>query len=85
MNERANPRTRIGIVRSNKMDKTAVVEIVRFVRHPLYKKYIRRRVRYQAHDANNTCGIGDEVRIIETRPMSRNKRWRVVATLRSAQ
>jgi small subunit ribosomal protein S17 len=85
MNERANPRARIGIVRSNKMDKTAVVEVVRYVRHPLYKKYIRRRVRYLAHDAENNCGIGDEVKIIETRPMSRKKRWRVVATLRSVQ
>jgi len=85
MNERRNPRTRIGIVRSNKMDKTAVVEVTRYVRHPLYKKYIRRRVRYLAHDGDNTCGVGDEVRIIETRPMSRNKRWRVVETLRSVE
>jgi len=85
MNERANPRTRVGIVRSNKMDKTAVVEVVRYVRHPLYKKYIRRRVKYLAHDAGNTCGIGDEVKIIETRPMSRRKRWRVIETLRAVQ
>jgi small subunit ribosomal protein S17 len=85
MNERANPRTRVGIVRSNKMDKTAVVEVVRYVRHPLYKKYIRRLVKYLAHDAENSCGIGDEVRIIETRPMSRRKRWRVLETLRAVQ
>ena len=85
MNERANPRTRVGIVRSNKMDKTAVVEVVRYVRHPLYKKYIRRREKYLAHDAENTCGIGDEVKIIETRPMSRRKRWRVLETLRAVQ
>ena len=84
MNERANPRP--GRDRTQqKMDKTAVVEVVRYVRHPLYKKYIRRRVKYLAHDAENSCGIGDEVRIIETRPMSRRKRWRVLETLRAVQ
>jgi small subunit ribosomal protein S17 len=67
------------------MDKTAVVEVVRYVRHPLYKKYIRRRVRYLAHDRDNVCGIGDEVRIMEARPISRRKRWRVIETLRTAR
>ena len=85
MEQRPNPRTRIGIVRSNKMDKTAVVEVVRYVRHPLYKKYIRRRVRYLAHDRDNACSIGDEVRIMEARPISRRKRWRVIETLRAAR
>ena len=84
MDQRANPRTRIGIVRSNKMDKTAVVEVVRYVRHPLYKKYIRRRVRYLAHDRDNSTTIGDEVRIMEARPISRRKRWRIIETLRSS-
>jgi small subunit ribosomal protein S17 len=80
-----SPRTRIGIVRSNKMDKTAVVEVVRYVRHPLYKKYVRRRVRYMAHDGDNSCNIGDEVKIVESRPMSRRKRWRVLETVRSVR
>ena len=85
MNERPTVRTRIGIVRSNKMDKTAVVEVVRYVRHPLYKKYVRRRVRYMAHDGDNSCSIGDEVKIVESRPMSRRKRWRVLETVRSVR
>jgi len=67
------------------MDKTAVVEVVRYVRHPLYKKYVRRRVRYMAHDGDNSCSIGDEVKIVESRPMSRRKRWRVLETVRSVR
>lgn len=70
-------KTRIGRVVSNKMDKTAVVSVETSRHHPLYKKTIKRTVKYKAHDENNMCGIGDIVRIIETRPLSREKRWRV--------
>ena len=71
-------KTRIGRVVSNKPDKTAVVAIKTLRRHPLYKKTIKRAVKYKAHDENNECGLGDIVRIVETRPLSRHKRWRVV-------
>ena len=70
-------KTRIGHVVSNKMDKTVVVAVETRRRHPLYKKTIKGTVKYKAHDENNKCGIGDIVRIIETRPLSRQKRWRV--------
>lgn len=70
-------KTRIGRVVSNKMDKTVVVSVETFKRHPLYRKTIRRAIKYKAHDEKNECGIGDIVRIIETRPLSREKRWRV--------
>ena len=70
-------KTRIGRVVSNKMDKTVVVSVEKFKRHPLYRKTIRRAIKYKAHDEKNECGIGDTVRIIETRPLSREKRWRV--------
>ena len=71
-------KTRIGHVVSNKMDKTAVVAIKTARHNPLYKKTIKRTVKYKAHDENNECGLGDVVRIEETRPLSRYKRWRVV-------
>jgi small subunit ribosomal protein S17 len=70
-------KTRIGCVVSNKMDKTVVVTIETSRHHPLYKKTIKRTVKYKAHDENNKCGLGDIVRIVETRPLSRHKRWRV--------
>ena len=70
-------KTRVGRVVSNKMDKTVVVAVETFKRHPLYRKAIRRAVKYKAHDEKNECGEGDIVRIIETRPLSREKRWRV--------
>jgi small subunit ribosomal protein S17 len=70
-------KTRVGRVVSNRMDKTVVVEVETPKRHPLYKKTIRRRVKFKAHDENNQCGLGDVVRIIETRPLSKQKRWRV--------
>ena len=70
-------KTRVGRVVSNRMDKTVVVEVETPKRHPLYKKTLRRRVRFKAHDENNQCGLGDLVRIIETRPLSKHKRWRV--------
>jgi len=70
-------KTRIGRVVSNKMDKTMVVVVEAPKRHPLYKKVIKRTVRYKVHDEKNECRIGDLVRIVETRPLSREKRWRV--------
>ena len=70
-------KTRIGRVLSNKMDKTVVVSIETTKHHPLYKKTIKKAVKYKAHDAKNECGEGDIVRIIETRPLSKEKRWRV--------
>ncbi len=70
-------KTRIGYVVSDKMDKTVVVAVETTKRHPLYKKTFKRVVKYKAHDATNECKLGDKVRIIETRPLSREKRWRV--------
>ncbi|HEX78787.1 MAG TPA: 30S ribosomal protein S17 [Dehalococcoidia bacterium] len=70
-------KTRIGSVVSTKMDKTAVVAVETLKRHPLYRKTFKKVVRYKAHDAENQCQLGDKVRIIETRPLSRQKRWRV--------
>jgi|UniRef100_A0A7V3RGE8 small subunit ribosomal protein S17 len=69
---------KIGLVISDKMQKTVVVEFERFVKHPLYKKYIRKRTRVYAHDENNDCKVGDKVLIEETRPLSKLKRWRVL-------
>ena len=73
---------REGVVVSDKMDKTVVVEVARLVRHGKYHKYLRQRVRYKAHDQQNRYRVGDRVRIIETRPLSRDKRWAVLALLR---
>lgn len=75
--ERGNRKTRVGIVVSDKMDKTVVVNVDQLVMHPVYKKYIKRRVKYKAHDEQNSCAVGDKVLIVETRPLSRDKRWRV--------
>ncbi|PLX96007.1 MAG: 30S ribosomal protein S17 [Desulfuromonas sp.] len=75
--ERGNRKTRIGIVVSDKMDKTVVVKVDQLVKHPVYKKYIKRRITYKAHDEQNACATGDKVLIVETRPLSRDKRWRV--------
>jgi small subunit ribosomal protein S17 len=75
---------RTGVVISDKMDKTVVVEVTRTVIHPVYKKYVHRRKRFMAHDEDNQCHIGDEVMIVESRPLSRNKRWRVRRILREA-
>ncbi len=74
-------KTRLGLVVSNKMDKTAVVTVETLRRHPLYKKTIKRAVRYKVHDENNECQLGDKVKIIECRPLSRHKRWRVMEIL----
>lgn len=79
--ERGRPKTRIGIVTSDKMQKTVVVRVDHRVKHPKYGKYVTLHVKYKAHDENNTNAIGDKVMIVETRPMSKDKRWRVVETL----
>ena len=83
--ERNLRKTRVGIVSSNKMEKTVVVAIEDNVIHPLYKKIIKRTVKFKAHDENNACGIGDKVEIMETRPMSKDKRWRVVEIIEKAK
>ena len=75
--ERGNRQTRVGVVVSDKMDKTVVVRVDTLVKHSVYKKFIRRKVSCKAHDEANSCGIGDKVLIVETRPLSKGKRWRV--------
>lgn len=77
MSERGLRKTRVGVVVSDKADKTLTVEVRRNVLHPLYKKYIRKRSRFQVHDEGNAFHVGDRVKIIETRPISKFKRWRV--------
>jgi len=81
---RGKPKIRRGVVISNKMQKTVVVRVERLVRHPKYGKYLKRRKSFKAHDEENRCQVGDEVEIVETRPLSREKRWRVRAILKSA-
>ena len=83
--ERNLRKTRVGIVTSDKMDKTVVVTIKNRVRHPLYNKIVNDTVKYKAHDENNECGIGDKVLIMECRPYSKDKRWRVVELVEKAK
>ena len=83
--ERNLRKTRVGIVTSDKMDKTVVVTIKDKVRHPLYNKIVNHTVKYKAHDEDNTCGVGDKVQIMECRPMSKDKRWRVVEIIEKAK
>ena len=78
-------KTRTGIVVSDKMDKTVVVAVRTKVRHPLYGKMVNKTTKFKAHDENNDCGIGDTVRIMETRPLSKDKRWRVVEIIEKAK
>ncbi|MEG2377330.1 MAG: 30S ribosomal protein S17 [Clostridia bacterium] len=85
MSERAFRKTRIGKVVSNKMDKTIVIAIEDLVKHPLYKKFIKNTTKLKAHDENNECNIGDKVKIMETRPLSKDKRWRLVEIIEKAQ
>ena len=86
MSEQRNLRkSRTGKVVSDKMDKTVVVAIVDNVRHPLYKKIIKRTIRVKAHDEKNECGIGDTVQVMETRPLSKDKHWRVSSVLEKAK
>jgi small subunit ribosomal protein S17 len=84
MKERGIRKTLIGAVCSDKMDKTVVVRIERLVKHPLYEKYVKKGAKYKAHDERNECHIGDTVSIIETRPLSREKRWRVKEIIKRA-
>ena len=85
LSERNLRKTRVGMVVSDKMDKTIVVAIKDNVRHPLYKKIIKRTIKLKAHDENNSCGIGDKVEIMETRPLSKDKRWRLVNIIEKAK
>ena len=83
--ERNLRKTRVGKVVSNKMDKTIVVAIIESVKHPLYEKAVKRTVKLKAHDENNVCNIGDRVEIMETRPISKDKRWRLVKVIEQAK
>ena len=85
MSERNLRKTRVGTVVSDKMDKTVVVAIKDNVRHPLYKKIMKRTVKFKAHDEQNACNVGDKVQIMETRPLSKDKRWRVVSIIEKAK
>jgi len=78
-------KTRIGKVISDKMDKTIVVAVESRTKHPLYKKVVKRTYKLKAHDEDNTCGIGDKVRVMETRPLSKDKRWRLVDIIEKAK
>ena len=78
-------KTRVGLVTSDKMDKTIVVSIVDNVKHPLYGKIVKRTYKLKAHDENNECKVGDRVRVIETRPLSKDKRWRLVEIIEKAK
>jgi small subunit ribosomal protein S17 len=83
--ERNLRKTRIGKVSSNKMDKTIVVVVEDHVKHPLYKKIMKRSSKLKAHDENNACNIGDTVKVMETRPLSKDKRWRLVEIIEKAK
>ncbi|MBQ7986771.1 MAG: 30S ribosomal protein S17 [Clostridia bacterium] len=83
--ERNTRKVKIGKVISNKMDKTIVVAIEESVKHPLYSKVIKRTYKLKAHDEENVCGIGDKVKVMETRPLSKDKRWRLVEIVEKAQ
>ena len=83
--ERNFRKTRVGVVVSDKMDKTVVVAVKDSVQHPLYKKIMKRTVKFKAHDEKNECGVGDRVEIMETRPISADKRWRLVQIIEKAK
>lgn len=83
--ERNLRKTRIGLVTSDKMDKTIVVSIVDNVKHPLYGKIVKRTYKLKAHDENNECKVGDKVKVMETRPLSKDKRWRLVEIIERAK
>jgi small subunit ribosomal protein S17 len=85
MEQRALRKTRIGIVVGNKMEKTITVAIERKVQHPIYKKYFKKTTKLMAHDEKRECGVGDKVKIMETRPLSKIKRWRLVEILEKAK
>ncbi len=83
--ERNRRKTRVGVVVSDKMDKTVVVQFEDFVRHSLYGKAVKRTKKVKAHDENNECRVGDRIRIMETRPLSKEKRWRLVSIIERAK
>ncbi len=85
MSERNLRKTRTGLVVSDKMDKTIVVAIEDNVRHPLYKKIVKRTIKLKAHDENNECRVGDRVEVMETRPLSKDKRWRLARIIEKAK
>ena len=85
MSDRNLRKTRVGIVSSDKMDKTIVVSVVEHVKHPLYGKIMKRTYKLKAHDEENECGIGDKVKVMETRPLSKDKRWRLVEIIEKAK
>jgi small subunit ribosomal protein S17 len=83
--ERKTRKSRIGLVTSDKMDKTITVAVERKVKHPFYGKFLKKTTKFHAHDETNSCGIGDTVRIMETRPLSKTKRWRLVEVIEKAK
>ena len=83
--ERNLRKTRVGVVVSDKMDKTIVVAVKDSVQHPLYKKILKRTKKFKVHDENNECGVGDTIRVMETRPLSHDKRWRLVEIIEKAK
>ena len=85
MSDRNLRKTRIGIVSSDKMDKTIVISVTEHVKHPLYSKIMKRTYKLKAHDEENACGIGDKVKVMETRPLSRDKRWRLIEIVEKAK
>ena len=85
MSDRNQRKIRVGRVVSDKMDKTIVVAIENSVKHPLYKKIVKRTYKLKAHDENNECKVGDKVKVMETRPLSKDKRWRLVEIVEKAQ
>ena len=85
MAERNLRKTRVGMVVSDKMVKTVVVAFIDYVKHPLYKKIVKRTVRLKAHDEKNECRVGDRVEVMETRPLSKDKRWRVIEIIEKAK
>lgn len=85
MAERNLRKTRVGIVTSNKMDKTITISVERRLRHPIYGKFVKKTKKLMAHDENNDCNIGDTVRIMEMRPLSKNKRWRLIEIIERAK
>jgi small subunit ribosomal protein S17 len=83
--KRGRRKVRVGQVVSDKMDKTAVVAVTRLVKHPMYSRFVKRTTRFKVHDEQNECNVGDVVRITETRPLSKDKRWRLVEVTRKAR
>ena len=83
--ERNLRKVKVGVVTSNKMDKSISVKVERKVKHPLYGKFVKKSTKFHAHDEKNECGIGDKVRVMETRPLSKDKRWRLVEIIEKAK